>query len=136
MDIDVVEDLIRLLQRSAVSELEVSANGLSVKLRRGQELPPEEDEPEAQASDLEGAPEPAAAPLHRICAAMVGIYRHADGLAPGMTVQPGQVVGLIESMKLMNELTASVGGTVEELLVEDGSPVEYGQLLMTLKEEG
>lgn len=135
MDLGVVEDVIRLLQRSDVSELKVSVGGLSVKVKRGPQAPPVEDDQEPEALAPPDTQEPVQPALARVCAAMVGIYHAVDGLAPGSIVQPGQVVGLIESMKLMNELTASAGGRIVEMLVEDGSPVEYGQPLMTLMEE-
>ena len=47
-------------------------------------------------------------------------------------VQPGQVVGVIESMKLMNDVRAEVGGVVIAVLAEEGMPVEYGQSLFRL----
>jgi acetyl-CoA carboxylase biotin carboxyl carrier protein len=63
------------------------------------------------------APEPAAAPF----------------VAVGDVVRPGQVVGIVEAMKLMNEVTAGQAGRVVEVLVEDGKPVEYDQPLIALE---
>ncbi|MET8908101.1 acetyl-CoA carboxylase biotin carboxyl carrier protein [Micromonospora sp. NPDC004551] len=63
------------------------------------------------------APEPGAAPF----------------VAVGDVVRPGQVVGIVEAMKLMNEVTAGQAGRVVELLVEDGKPVEYDQPLIALE---
>ena len=64
---------------------------------------------------------------------MVGIFHHAEPPLPyAAVVAPGQVVGSIESMKLMNEVLAEAGGRVTEVLVEDGAPVEYGQALFRL----
>ena len=51
----------------------------------------------------------------------------------GSIVEPGQVIGLIEAMKLINEVEAEVGGVVRRVLVEDGQPVEYGQALFELE---
>ncbi|SCG42219.1 acetyl-CoA carboxylase biotin carboxyl carrier protein [Micromonospora coxensis] len=62
------------------------------------------------------APEPGAAPFVRV----------------GDTVRPGQVVGIVEAMKLMNEVTAERAGRVVEILVDDGRPVEYDQPLVAL----
>ncbi|MEU0152895.1 acetyl-CoA carboxylase biotin carboxyl carrier protein [Micromonospora fulviviridis] len=63
------------------------------------------------------APEPGAAPF----------------VAVGDVVRPGQVVGIVEAMKLMNEVTAGQAGRVVEVLVEDGKPVEYDQPLIALE---
>lgn len=54
-------------------------------------------------------------------------------VTPGQPVKKGDVVGIIEAMKLMNEIVAPRDGVIEALLVEDGSMVEYNQALMTLK---
>ncbi|MFU8852306.1 acetyl-CoA carboxylase biotin carboxyl carrier protein [Micromonospora sp. SL1-18] len=63
------------------------------------------------------APEPGAAPF----------------VAVGDVVRPGQVVGIVEAMKLMNEVTADQAGHVVEVLVSDGKPVEYDQPLLALE---
>lgn len=62
------------------------------------------------------APEPGAAPF----------------VAVGDLVRPGQVIGIVEAMKLMNEVTADRGGRVAEVLAADGQPVEYDQPLVAL----
>ncbi|HEY8424696.1 MAG TPA: acetyl-CoA carboxylase biotin carboxyl carrier protein [Limnochordales bacterium] len=72
-------------------------------------------------------------------APMVGtFYRAPAPDAPpyvevGQTVEPGQVLCIIEAMKLMNEIEAEVRGRVSAILVENGQPVEYGQPLMRLE---
>ncbi|ATO12820.1 acetyl-CoA carboxylase, biotin carboxyl carrier protein [Micromonospora sp. WMMA2032] len=53
-------------------------------------------------------------------------------VAVGDLVRPGQVIGIVEAMKLMNEVTAGQAGRVAEVLVEDGKPVEYDQPLIAL----
>lgn len=71
-----------------------------------------------------------------ITAPMVGIFHVIDGIkSRGISVKKGQVVGAIESMKLMNEVVSRDDGEVEEILVEDGTPVEYGQVLFRLSEK-
>ncbi|WP_406045473.1 acetyl-CoA carboxylase biotin carboxyl carrier protein [Micromonospora sp. NBC_00898] len=57
-------------------------------------------------------------------------------LAVGDLVRPGQVVGIVEAMKLMNEVTADQAGRVVEVLVDDGQPVEYDQPLIALEPAG
>nr|WP_245675437.1 acetyl-CoA carboxylase biotin carboxyl carrier protein [Micromonospora halophytica] len=95
--------------------------------------------PETSAS---GAPPPApptAAPGRvEVRSPIVGTFYRAPepGAAPfvrvGDLVRPGQVVGIVEAMKLMNEVTAERAGRVVEILVDDGRPVEYDQPLVAL----
>ncbi|MEU3457041.1 acetyl-CoA carboxylase biotin carboxyl carrier protein [Micromonospora sp. NPDC006766] len=72
-------------------------------------------------------------------APVVGTFYRAPepGAAPFVTVgdlvRPGQVVGIVEAMKLMNEVTADQAGRVVEVLVSDGKPVEYDQPLLALE---
>jgi acetyl-CoA carboxylase biotin carboxyl carrier protein len=89
-----------------------------------------------------GPPEPVGAgvpaPRSAVRSPMVGTFYRAPepGAAPfvavGDLVRPGQVVGLVEAMKLMNEITADRAGRVTEVLVADGQPVEYDQPLVAL----
>jgi acetyl-CoA carboxylase biotin carboxyl carrier protein len=99
-------------------------------------LPP----PPAPAGDQEGRESggraPSAAPnLKEIRSPMVGTFYKAPepGADPyikvGNRVTPGQTVCIIEAMKIMNEIEAEIAGTVREILVEDGQPVEFGQVL-------
>lgn len=93
--------------------------------------------PPAAAPHAEEAPRsPAAAPnLKEIRSPMVGTFYKAPepGAEPyikvGNRVTPGQTVCIIEAMKIMNEIEAEVAGTVREISVEDGQPVEFGQVL-------
>jgi acetyl-CoA carboxylase biotin carboxyl carrier protein len=87
-------------------------------------------------------PPPAAAAradLVDVTAPMVGTFYRAPspGDPPfveiGSRISPGQPVCILEAMKLMNELEAEVGGEVLEILVENGTPVEFGQVLMRVK---
>ena len=70
---------------------------------------------------------------------MVGtFYRAANPDAAsfvdvGSRITPGDTLCIIEAMKLMNELEAEVGGTIREILVQNGEPVEYGQVLFRVE---
>jgi acetyl-CoA carboxylase biotin carboxyl carrier protein len=70
---------------------------------------------------------------------IVGTYYEssAPGIAPfvrvGEKVQPGKVLCIIESMKLMNEIEAEVAGVIESKLVPNGQPVEYGEALFAIR---
>ena len=87
-------------------------------------------------------PPPAAASrgdLLEVTAPMVATFYRAaaPGEAPfvevGARIKVGQTVCILEAMKLMNELESEVGGEVVEILVENGTPVEFGQVLMRVK---
>ena len=74
------------------------------------------------------APEPI-----RLWSPMVGVFYHARPPLPyGAEIEPGQIVGSIESMKLMNDVRAEHAGRLTDILIEDGTPVEYGQTLFRL----
>ncbi len=81
---------------------------------------------------------PPAKKLLEVTSPMVGTFYRAPapGAPPfvevGSRVAPGTVLCIIEAMKLMNELEAEVSGTVAEILVENGQPVEYGQVLFRI----
>jgi acetyl-CoA carboxylase biotin carboxyl carrier protein len=92
--------------------------------------------PPAPHAEESAARAPAPAPhLKEIRSPMVGTFYKAPepGAEPyikvGNRVTPGQTVCIIEAMKIMNEIEAEVAGTVREISVEDGQPVEFGQVL-------
>jgi acetyl-CoA carboxylase biotin carboxyl carrier protein len=102
----------------------------------------------AAAAAASSAPAPAAAggkpsavdpSLITVKSPIVGTYYDAPspGAAPfvkvGDTVEPGQVLCIIESMKLMNEIEAEIAGTIVHKLVENGRPVEYGEALFAVR---
>src|SRR5205823_4685684 len=75
-----------------------------------------------------------------ITSPLVGIFRRTTGAASeptieeGQTVTVGQVVGAVEAMRMLNRVQSERAGIVQELLVHDGQPVEYGQPLLVLRE--
>jgi acetyl-CoA carboxylase biotin carboxyl carrier protein len=87
------------------------------------------------------APEPRAKPLHEVVSPMVGtFYRAPAPDAPpyvevGQRVMKGQTLCILEAMKLMNELQSEVDGVVREICVQNGEPVEYGQVLFRIELE-
>ncbi len=94
-------------------------------------------------ASVPATPPPAAtasrADLVEVTAPMVGTFYRAPGpeeapfVEVGTRIGVGQTVCILEAMKLMNELESEVGGEVVEILVENGTPVEYGQVLMRVK---
>ena len=105
--------------------------------------PSQAPEPRAEASSAPLTPPPAVtsarADLVDVTAPMVGTLYRAPGpdeapfVEVGTRIALGQTVCILEAMKLMNELESEVSGEVVEILVENGTPVEYGQVLMRVK---
>lgn len=100
-------------------------------------LPPEEAEPGEQDEEAEEPGRPAGA--HVVTSPIVGTFYGAPSpesdpyVQPGDRVRKGQVLCIVEAMKLMNEIEAELAGTIEEILVEDGKPVEYGDPLFVIR---
>ena len=144
MDIRKVKKLIELLEASDVAEIEIKEGEEAVRISRSPTLVA----PTAQYQAM-----PAAAPLSApavsiaeapatqgtaIRSPMVGsFYRAPSPSSPpfvevGTHVKVGDVVCIVEAMKMMNQIEADHSGVVEAILVEDGEPVEFDQPLMTI----
>lgn len=94
------------------------------------------------ASPAAAAAAPAASSLKEIRSPMVGTFYKAPEpgadayVNVGSRVTPGQTVCIIEAMKIMNEIEAEIAGVVREILVDDSTPVEYGQVLFRVDPNG
>jgi acetyl-CoA carboxylase biotin carboxyl carrier protein len=148
-----LRELITLLGESDIQELKLEGDDFRLELRRN--LPAAQPQvvmqaaaPAMAAPVLPAAAAPSAAPpaapavrsdLVEITAPMVAtFYRSPAPGEPsfvelGARINAGQTVCILEAMKLMNELEAEVSGEVVEILVENGTPVEFGQVLMRVK---
>lgn len=156
MTIDEIKELIAVFNESSVGEMEVQRGENRLRLARGpvrQEVlvppviaAPVTYAPSPVASTAVSAPAPAPPkPLapedghDLVKSPIVGTYYDAPspGSPPfvkvGDQVQSGQVLCIIESMKLMNEIESEVSGTVVAKLVENGRPVEYGEALFAIR---
>jgi acetyl-CoA carboxylase biotin carboxyl carrier protein len=155
VDIRKVKKLIELLEESGISEIEISEGEESVRISRYphpgtvsvQTLHHAPAAPAATpaapaATSGESAPA-AAAPAARgqqVTAPMVGTFYSgpAPGAKPfveiGTEVKPGDTLCVIEAMKMMNQIESEVAGRVVSILVENGSPVEFGQALFIIEE--
>ena len=130
-------DVVELAAHHDLAELEVEEGGLRVRVvrTRAQPAAPGAGAPLAASSESRAAGEPEASPLVTVEAPMVGTFYRASGpdaaafVNEGDLVKEGQVLCIIEAMKLMNEIEAKMAGRVERILVENGQPVEYGQPL-------
>ena len=149
LDLDQIRAVIRIASESPdVAELEVESPTLKISVKKvsGGGVRTVISQPGGNPGPAHPTPAPAhpAAPstappadhLVPIAAPMVGtFYRAAKPDAPpfiseGDPVEPGQTVCIIEAMKLFNEIQSDVRGRVVRILVENASPVEYGQSLM------
>jgi acetyl-CoA carboxylase biotin carboxyl carrier protein len=143
---ELVRQLGALLTELDLVELEASVGDLRVRLHR---RPPSGATPGPATAGAPAVALPApvaeastAAGLVTVEAPMVGTFYRAPspGADPyvqeGDVVKEGQILGLIEAMKLMNEIEARVAGRVVKILVENGHPVEFGQPLFLLQPLG
>ncbi len=152
LDHDQLQKLLALLGDSDIQELKLEGDDFRLEVRRNLPVaaavavPVVAPAPAAPATAVPAAPSappPAAAAsrgdLLEITAPMVGTFYRAPApgepafVELGSRITSGQVVCILEAMKLMNELEAEVSGEVVEILVENGTPVEFGQVLMRVK---
>ncbi|MBI4591396.1 MAG: acetyl-CoA carboxylase biotin carboxyl carrier protein [Candidatus Rokubacteria bacterium] len=138
LPLDDLRQLIDLAQAYGLAELEVSRGETRIRIRREvarAEIPGAAPVPAAPAERLEGA----APHLVTIEAPMVGTFYRAPSpnadpyVREGDVIKEGQVLGIIEAMKLMNEIESKVSGRIAKILVENGQPVEYGQPLFLVE---
>jgi len=147
MDIRKVKKLIELLEESNINEIEIKEGEESVRISRG----PAAGTPiqmaaapaplvAAAAAPVAATAAPAAAALsgHLIKSPMVGTFYHAPSpsspafVQVGQSVKVGDVVCIVEAMKMMNQIEADKSGVIESILVEDGQPVEFDQPLFVI----
>ena len=145
LDHEQLHRLLEVLGESDIQEFRLEGDDFRLEIRRnlpGQAvMPPVMPAPVAAAEPA--SPPPAAtatrSDLLEITAPMVGTFYRAPapGEAPfievGNRIEVGQTVCILEAMKLMNELEAEVSGEVVEILVDNGTPVEFGQVLMRVR---
>lgn len=128
MNLREIEQYCRLLQSQPfVGTLEIEGAGARLRVSRARYLP-------ATALDAPSAPEePAEAARFVVRADRVGTFRSAESpIGAGGTLAAGEIVGYIDSMRILNPLASEVAGEVEAVLVEDGDPVEFGQEILRL----
>jgi acetyl-CoA carboxylase biotin carboxyl carrier protein len=163
LDLKQIKHIIELMKRSELTEFAVEEEGFKLKIRRGMNGLPVvtqskgSNPPFVQAEP--SAPPPTAAPaapmnsspsmppipleeqgITYIKSPMVGTFYRASSpeskpyVDVGSKVEETTIVCIIEAMKIMNEIQAEAKGTIVEILIESGQPVEYGQRLFKLKQ--
>jgi acetyl-CoA carboxylase biotin carboxyl carrier protein len=165
MELKEIQDLLKLVNRTNLTEVEIEKGEFKLKIRRkspesnviyttqqpavaaapvappvaapAAESAPAQPAPKAKAPEKEPAEEPAK-DLIEFKSPMIGtFYRSATkGGDPfvkvGDTIEKGQVICIIEAMKLFNEIESEVGGKIVKIMLEDAQPVEYDQVLFLI----
>ena len=158
IDAEFVERLIRAVDESGIDTVEIRRGATRVRISKTPPPAPAQTEAgtgpvagaveapasgdgasgaraESTVAGEAAAQEPPASTLIEIKSPMVGTFYRAGapGAPPyvdtGQRISEGDTLCIIEAMKLMNEFESEISGTIEEILVEDGEPVEYGQVL-------
>lgn len=158
-----LKELIDFLIEKDISEFELERGDVKVRIKRGGEVSapvmvhatpmvsapgpafaPANNAAAQSAAPAAPAPRTAAGPaaeeeLHTVKSPIVGTFYEAPGpgtppfVRPGDQVAAGQVLCIIEAMKLMNEIESDVSGEIVKVLVNNGQPVEYGQALFAVR---
>jgi acetyl-CoA carboxylase biotin carboxyl carrier protein len=158
-DIDDLKQLIEFLKQYQVAEFDLDRGDLKIRLKFAQENSPSANLNELarmiQSSAPAGHAAPAAAPaaaqqpaapkeaeeesLHVVKSPIVGTFYASPSpgasafVAPGDVVEKGQVICIVEAMKLMNEIESDAAGEIVKCLVSNGQPIEFGQPLFTIR---
>jgi acetyl-CoA carboxylase biotin carboxyl carrier protein len=149
--VEEIRELIQLVSETGVAELEVQRGENRVRIRRAfggevHDITAPDRQPAATPANASPAPAPPEKPepgpeeeLVMVKSPIVGTFYESasPGTPPfvraGETVQPGKVLCIIESMKLMNEIEAEIAGVIVSKLVPNGQPVEYGEALFAIR---
>jgi acetyl-CoA carboxylase biotin carboxyl carrier protein len=150
MDLSYLQQIIKLFEESSLTELELDEEGSRITLSRAKDqpmfaMPPAYQMPQfPQAMQTPAAAGPpsdslSSAKTHEVKSPIVGTFYRAPApdadsyVEVGQQVENGTTLCIIEAMKLMNEIESDAAGKIVKILVENGSPVEYGQALFLLE---
>ena len=148
MNIKEIKEMINLMNENGIVELEIEKDDMRIKLKKmgsGLEMPggsivvERENIPQGTSKEVSEAIEKATAKTIEIKAPMVGTFYRSPSpdAAPfvetGQIIEPGQVICIIEAMKLMNEIKSEVKGKVLEILVDNSEPLEFGQPMFLIE---
>jgi len=147
VNIKEIKEMINLMNENNLMELEIEKDGVRIRLKRmgaGETsvtplIIEKEISREKPVSAMPTQAEPTLARTVEIKAPMVGTFYRAPSpeSAPyveiGQIIEPGQIICIIEAMKLMNEIKSEIKGKISEILVENAEPVEFGQPLFLVE---
>jgi acetyl-CoA carboxylase biotin carboxyl carrier protein len=145
IDAAAVRELAKLLKETGLTEIEIEHNGARIRVSRSSgatattvTMAPAPAAAPSPAAAPAAAPAPSGPPAGAVPSPMVGtVFLSPEPgkpafVAVGKTVKEGDTLFIVEAMKTMNAITAPRSGTVMEICVTDGSPVEYGQTLAVI----
>ncbi|UZE96719.1 acetyl-CoA carboxylase biotin carboxyl carrier protein [Alkalimarinus alittae] len=149
MDIRKIKKLIELIEESDIEEIEIKEGEDAVRISRRKQVSAAAPQPtyvaaapsvSTEPTDTSSDQAPSAPELngHAVRSPMVGtFYRAASPSAPsfievGQNIKAGDIICIVEAMKMMNQIEADKTGTVSEILIENGQPVEFDQPLITI----
>ncbi len=148
MDIQRIKELIELLKESGIAEIEIREGEQSVRISRytgpvqtivhAQENASLSPDTAARGTPAAQEPKPEMEG-HKVLAPMVGTFYNVPSptsppfVRVGQAVKRGEVLCIIEAMKVMNQIESDTDGVIAAILVENGHPVEYGQPLFVIK---
>lgn len=144
-DIEYVDKLAKILAENSLTEISLEDGEQAITIRKDVVVAPVAAAPAVQATPAVQPAQAAAQPAEPakkgkpLTSPMVGTFYSAPSpdakpfVEVGQTVSQGDVVCIVEAMKLMNEIEAEVSGKIVEICVKDGQPVEFGQVLMYIE---
>ena len=155
MDLAYIKKVIKLIEKSEVDEIEIEEEGKKIRVAKNrhsqvqyftpspyQAFPSPQQGQSPVPSPGPQQPQPEAKPetkLHEVRSPIVGTFYRAPApdaepyIEIGQNVSVGSVLCIVEAMKLMNEIESDVSGRVAQVLVENGKPVEYNQVLFLIE---
>ncbi|MBN1405462.1 MAG: acetyl-CoA carboxylase biotin carboxyl carrier protein [Candidatus Omnitrophica bacterium] len=149
MNLKEVKEMINLMNENSLSEIEIERDGLKIRLKKSQgqghevfmeKMPVMSAQQQLIMEKTSGsAKETAEKKLIEIKAPLVGTFYRAPSpeaesfVEIGQDIEIGQVICIVEAMKLMNEIKSEVRGKVVDILAENADPVEYGQILFLIE---
>jgi acetyl-CoA carboxylase biotin carboxyl carrier protein len=135
VDAEAVRELAELLKETGLTEIEIEHKGARIRVSRGAALAPAPAAAPAPAVAVAAPAAPSGPAPGAVASPMVGtVYLASEPGKPafisvGKTVKEGDTLFIVEAMKTMNAIPAPRAGTVKEICVGDGTPVEFGQTL-------
>lgn len=141
MEIKKLKEFIKFMEDNDLNELEIEEEGKRIRLKKNSSEQPAVVSPAPSQVPAAAALEDGATTTNtlEIKSPMVGTFYTAPspGAKPyveiGSHIKSGDIVCIVEAMKLMNEIKAEVGGKVVQILVQSGEPIEFGQTLFTIE---
>ena len=152
MEISYIKKIIKLLENSSIDEIEIEEEGKKLKVARNKPaamtyairpmsgpipVTPPVAAPPTPSAETTGSSKSGKS-YHEVRSPIVGTFYRAPSpdadpyVTEGLRIRSGQVMCIVEAMKLMNEIEADAEGTIVKILVENGKPVEYNQPLFLI----